>query len=124
QGEAVSDGSREDVLTAIAENIDGLAGNHWAMVVLSPEAVDCGAHEVLPRDRTLIRLLGRSADIQFHRSLHKLSSQGYRLAVPAPENGSPVSECAQIVYVNLKQCDPTRLAATVDRIREGSAKAM
>src|SRR5688572_7826761 len=87
QGKA-DDRSRREVLNAIAENLEELAGNHWSMVTLPPETIDSGAHEVLSSERTLVRLLGKSTDRLFQKSLSKLSGQGYRIAVSAPDNGS------------------------------------
>lgn len=123
QGKA-DDRSRREVLNAIAENIEELAGNHWAMVTLPPETIDSGAHEVLSSDRTLVRLLGKSTDRLFQKSLSKLSGQGYRIAVSAPDNGSPASECAQLVHINLTDCLRGALAAKVDSLRGGSTRIM
>jgi len=124
QGRATGIGSRRSVLEAIAANIDELAGKHWAIVTLPPETVESGEHEVLVRDRTLVRLLGGSTDTLFQRCLRKLSAQGYRLVVSAPEDGSPATECAHIVHLNFKDCDSNVLAAKVDRLRGGSARVM
>src|SRR5436190_6736339 len=118
------DRSQKELLSAIAENIDELAGNHWAMVGLSPEAVDAGAHEVLSRDRTVVRLHGKSEDKLFQRSLGKLAAQGYRPAVSAPENGSAPSEGAHIVHMSFSECDPKTLSGKVERLRERSAGVM
>ena len=43
QDKATGDRGRNETLSAIAENIDELAGNHWAMVGIPFEAVDSGA---------------------------------------------------------------------------------
>src|SRR5262249_6111226 len=91
--------SRKEILSTIAENIGELAGNHWAMVTLPSEEIESGAHEALSPDRALIRLLGKSADPSFVRSVGKLSRQGYRVAVTASDDGTPASDSAQIVQM-------------------------
>jgi EAL and modified HD-GYP domain-containing signal transduction protein len=117
-------GDRGEALSVIAENIDELSGSHWAMVGMPPEAVESGDHEILSSDRAVIRLLGRSTDKQFQRSAHKLFTQGYRVAVSAPADASPTGECAQIIHMSLEDCDPKKLAATVERMHERNARVM
>lgn len=124
QCKTTGDRSQKELLSAIAENIEELAGNHWAMVGFSPEAVDAGAHEVLSSDRTVVRLLGTPAGKLFLRSLGKLAAQGYRPAVSAPEDGSPPSEGAHIVQMSFTQCDPKTLSAKLDRLKERRVRVM
>src|SRR6185503_3516150 len=125
QGKATGDGSRRDLLNAIVENLDELAGgNHWAMVTLPLETIDVGAHEVLSRDRTIVRPLGKPSDKLFQRCLGKLSTQGYRMAVSAPEDGSAPSELAQIVHLNFIGWDRSFLAEKVERLHRSNARVM
>jgi EAL and modified HD-GYP domain-containing signal transduction protein len=118
------DSSRRDVLSALAENLDELAGNHWAMVSLPVETIAAGGHEVLSRDRILIRPTGRVSDSLFQRCLAKLSMQGFRLAVTASEDGTPASEFAQIIHINLVGWDRNFLAEKVERLRRRDARIM
>jgi EAL and modified HD-GYP domain-containing signal transduction protein len=118
------DRSRRDVLHAVAENLDELAGNHWALISLPAEGIDGGAHEVLSRERTLVWAQGRASDKLFQRCLSKLTGQGYRLAVSAPEDGSPASEFAQIVHLRLGDCDRASLAGRIERLRRGDTRVM
>jgi len=124
QCKTTGDRSQKELLSAIAENIEELAGNHWAMVGLSPEAVEAGAHQVLSRDRTVVRLLGTPAGKLFMRSLGQLAAQGYRPAVSAPQNGSPPVEGAHIVQMSFTECDPKTLSTEVDRLREKNARVL
>jgi EAL and modified HD-GYP domain-containing signal transduction protein len=116
--------SRRELLNALAENLEELSGNHWAMVSLPVETIATGGHEVLSRDRTLIRPTGRVADYLFQRCLGKLSTQGYRLVVSAPDDGTPASEFAQVIHMNLVGWDRTFFAEKVERVRRRDARIM
>jgi EAL and modified HD-GYP domain-containing signal transduction protein len=124
QGKAAGDRGRRDALTAIAENLDELAGNHWALVSLPPETIESGAHEVLSPDRTLVWLRGGGTDKLFQRCLAKLSTQGYRLVVSAPNDGSSPSTFAQFAHLDLNDCGKDFLAARVESLHRGETRVM
>jgi EAL and modified HD-GYP domain-containing signal transduction protein len=123
QVKAARDPSRREMLNAVAENLDELAGNHWAMVTLPLDAIDTGAYEVLAADRTFVRVLGRSTDPSFQRSLSKLSTHGYRVAVVAPETDGLAPACAEIVSIHLDDARDD-LPGRVGRLRAGRARIM
>jgi EAL and modified HD-GYP domain-containing signal transduction protein len=123
QGKASSDRSRRDTLNTIAENLDVLAGNHWALVSLPAETIDSGAHETLSRDRTIVWLRGDGTDKLFQRCLARLSTQGFRLVVSA-DKGSFPSDVAQMAHLDLTDCDKESLAARVEALHRGNARVL
>lgn len=123
-GTVSSDGSQRDLLSTLAESLDELAGNHWALVSLPSEIIDSGAHEVLSRDRTRVWLRGGGTDKLFQRCLSKLSTQGYRLVVSASDSGSFPSDFAQIAHLDLTAVNRDSLAATVESLHRERARVM
>jgi EAL and modified HD-GYP domain-containing signal transduction protein len=103
------------VFAAICENLDNIAGDSSVLMSLPYEAIPAKTYEALPKERVILRLEDCGSQEQNSKSMAKLFSEGYRLALSdSSEDLNFAAGLAKIIYLDFRrlgrQALPKRVA--------------
>ncbi len=103
------------VFAAICENLNHIAGDSSVLMNLPYESISARTYEALPKERVILRLQDCGSHEQASKSMAKLFSEGYRLALSdASEELHLVAGLAKIMYLDFRrlgrQALPKRVA--------------
>lgn len=113
------------VFAAICENLDSLAGDSSLLMTLPYESIPAKTYEALPKERVILRLQDCGSHEETSKSMAKLFSEGYRLALSdSSEELHFVAGLAKIMYLDFKHLDRQALSRRVAELQRFKLKLL